>query len=145
MSNSIKISPKHGLNPCIPICVFCGKEKDEVAIMGKLKGDAKAPRSAIIDYQPCDECLANWAQGVALIKVTTMQPENNLPPLIEKDGKKLYPTAQYYVIKPEAAKRCFDIDASAGAVIMMDEDAFDTFTSDAKKAGVLDDKGEAAK
>lgn len=39
MSGSIKMSKKHGLNPCIPICVFCGKEKNELALLGRLKDD----------------------------------------------------------------------------------------------------------
>lgn len=145
MEKGIKISPKHGLNPCIPICVFCGKEKNEVALLGRLKDDAEAPRSAVIDYQPCDECRANWSQGVALIRVTDKQPGNNIPPLTEKDGTKLYPTAQYHVILPEAAKRLFDIDAPAGTPILMEAEAFDKFTNDAKKAGVLDNNGEVVK
>ena len=32
---NIKISPKHGLNPLIPKCFFCGKEKNEIAILGR--------------------------------------------------------------------------------------------------------------
>ena len=40
-TNSIKISQKHGVNPTIPICFWCGKEKNEIALLGKLPGDAE--------------------------------------------------------------------------------------------------------
>ena len=36
MSDSIKISPKHGVNPTIPRCFFCGKEKNMVALLGRI-------------------------------------------------------------------------------------------------------------
>ena len=29
--DDIKLSPKHGLNPTMPVCFWCGKEKNEVA------------------------------------------------------------------------------------------------------------------
>lgn len=58
MSRSIRISEKHGANPTIPICFFCGEDKNEVALLGKLSGDKEAPMRMWIngDYEPCDEC-----------------------------------------------------------------------------------------
>lgn len=56
MNNSIPISPRYGLNPTIPLCIYCGKEKDELALLGKLPNDEKAPKTAIIDYEPCKNC-----------------------------------------------------------------------------------------
>ena len=50
MSNNIKLSEKYGMNPTIPVCFFCQEEKNEIALLGKLKGDAEAPKIAIIDY-----------------------------------------------------------------------------------------------
>lgn len=43
--SSIKISPKHGVNPTIPVCFFCGKPKNEIALMGRMGGkeDIEAP------------------------------------------------------------------------------------------------------
>ena len=44
MSDSIKVSPKHGLNPTIPQCFWCGKDKSEIALLGKMdKEDSPAP------------------------------------------------------------------------------------------------------
>lgn len=36
MSKGIKISPKYGLNPTIPVCFWCGKQKNEIALMGRM-------------------------------------------------------------------------------------------------------------
>lgn len=33
--SSIKVSPKYGVNPTIPVCFFCGKPKNEIALMGE--------------------------------------------------------------------------------------------------------------
>lgn len=104
----IKLSPKYGVNPCIPICCWCGKEKNEIALLGKLKGDAEAPRNAVIDYEPCEECQAKFNLGVVLIEVTKNQPNDNIMPIQKQDGVSLYPTFRYSVIKLEAAKKLFD-------------------------------------
>lgn len=104
----IKLSPKYGVNPCIPICCWCGKEKNEIALLGKLKGDAEAPRNAVVDYEPCEECQAKFNLGVVLIEVTKNQPNDNIMPIQKQDGVSLYPTFRYSVIKLEAAKKLFD-------------------------------------
>ena len=104
----ITLSPKHGVNPCIPICCWCGKEKNEIALLGKLKGDAEAPRSAILDYEPCDYCLEKFKLGVVLIEVTDVQPSDKRPPISSQNDMKVYPTFRYSIIKLEAAKKLFD-------------------------------------
>lgn len=140
MSGSIKISPKHGANPCIPVCAFCGKEKNEIALLGRLKNDRKAPMSAVLDYNPCEECLANWSQGIALIRVTDVPPVKDAVPLMEHDGVKLYPTACYTVITVEAAKRLFDIDGQKGMAVPMNAAMFDDFMAEAERQGATDGK-----
>lgn len=108
MSKGIKLSPKHGLNPTIPICFFCGKEKHEVAILGKIgkKGeDLQAPMRMILDYQPCDDCKEKMKNGIALIGVNPKPLQNGQPP-IQKD---LYPTGTWCVLKEEAVERIFQI------------------------------------
>lgn len=40
--DSIKLSPKHGVNPSILHCICCGKDYG-IAMLGKLKGDKEAP------------------------------------------------------------------------------------------------------
>lgn len=61
--NSIKLSPKHGVNPSILHCVCCGKDYG-IAMLGKLKGDMEAPRDI---YQGlCDQCQGVIDQGGCL-------------------------------------------------------------------------------
>lgn len=145
MSDSIRISPKHGVNPCIPICAFCGQEKNEIVFMGKLKDDAEAPMHAVLDYQPCDDCLSKWALGVPLVRVTSKEPAKGAVTLTENDGIKLYPTGQYTVVTPEAAKRLFNLDMPIGKPALMDEEPFDMLIDNAKKSGVINENGDVVK
>ena len=102
MSKDIKLSPKHGLNPTIPVCFFCGKEKNEIALLGQIgdrrKGeDYEAPMKMILDFEPCEECQKKFAEGVLLIEVT--QSPEYIGMLIAENA---YPTGRYVVVKPEA-------------------------------------------
>lgn len=95
MSNSIHISEKHGVNPTIPICYWCEKEKNEIALLGKLPGDKEAPKHAVINYEPCEECNKKFKRGVQLIEVEFNDNNNKLP-----IGKGAYPTGRFIVVAP---------------------------------------------
>ena len=112
MSNGIKLSKKYGVNPTIPICFWCGEMKNEVALLGKLKGDVEAPHSCILDYEPCDECKKNMSMGVTLIGTTKKPIREDLPPIRDNETETLYPTGQWLVVTKEAAKRYFSEVAS---------------------------------
>lgn len=107
MSNAgIKLSPKHGLNPTIPVCFWCGEERNEVALLGHIGDgrkheDFEAPMHMVIDYEPCEKCRANMALGVTLMEAT------NKPNSVTKVEmqKGVYPTGRYVVIKREAARK----------------------------------------
>lgn len=75
MTKSIKISPKHGVNPSVLHCECCGKNYG-VALLGKLKKDAEAPRNI---YQGlCNDCQGVIDQGGAmLIEVKDGESGNN--------------------------------------------------------------------
>ena len=108
MSRPIRISPKHGVNPCISVCMFCGKDKGEIALFGKIgKDDLEAPRRAVLDYEPCDECKAAMSKGVAIIGVTTAPNNPGQPPIQENDGTPLYPTGNMVVMSPDGVRRMF--------------------------------------
>lgn len=62
---SIKLSPKHGVNPSMVKCVVCGKEVG-ILLNGKLKGDVEAPRY-VITGELCNECKAKVDEGYAFI------------------------------------------------------------------------------
>ena len=75
MSSGLKLSPKHGLNPTIPVCFWCGKERGDIALLGRIgdvrKGeDIEAERHTVIDYEPCDKCLDKMDAGFAVIEAT---------------------------------------------------------------------------
>lgn len=118
MSNSIPLSPKHGLNPTIPVCFWCGNPKNEIALMGRVNPskkrgknaeDIKMPMYSLIDYEPCDTCKSYMDQGVTLIAVDTVQT-NNLPPIDHK--RNLYPTGKFVVIKEDGVKALFATDVA---------------------------------
>lgn len=116
MSNYIKLSPKHGVNPTIPICFWCGKERGEIALMGRIGDgrkheDFEAPKHMVIDFEPCEECKNNMALGFTAMEAT------NIPNSVSKVEmqKGVYPTGRFVVIKPEAARRIFKgLDYSIG-------------------------------
>lgn len=103
--SGINLSSKHGVNPCIPVCFFCGEEKNEIALLGKLPGDKEAPHHAVIDYEPCDKCKENMSKGIALIGVTDIN--NNRPPITKNNNKNLYPTGNWLVLTEDGVKNIF--------------------------------------
>ena len=110
MSDSIKLSEKHGVNPSICKCFFCGKPKG-VALLGKInKQDDEAPREICIDYEPCDECQANMDLGITLIGVETTPIMDHQPPIQRTPTHDFYPTGSWCVISEEAARRCLLIN-----------------------------------
>lgn len=109
MSKGIQLSPKHGFNPCIPLCFWCGRQKNEIALMGKMKGDIEAPKNLVLDYEPCDHCKENWSKGVVLMELQSRPIGNNFPPIREENGTKLYPTSNILVLEVSAARALFSI------------------------------------
>lgn len=97
MAESIPLSPTYGVNPTIPLCFWCGNEKNEIALMGEMPGDTEAPRNAIIDYEPCDACRTNMKKGVTLVGVVKQPLPDGRPPI--RDGA--YPTGRWVVVEPE--------------------------------------------
>ena len=106
MSKNIRLSPKHGLNPSLIVCFWCG-EATGVALFGRLKGDAEAPRHITGNHEPCEACAARFAQGVTFFEVSADPVPDQPPPL----------TGRYLVVKesavgellqPELAKQVLD-------------------------------------
>lgn len=90
--DTIQLSPKPGLNPAIPMCYFCGKAKQEIILAGRLsRDDMEAPRAAVWDKSPCDECRDWMTKGVILISV--------------RDNDQDYRTGGWVVIKDDALRR----------------------------------------
>ena len=48
MNESILLHHEHGLNPTIPVCFYCGSERNEVALLGAgFRGEA--PKNMVVD------------------------------------------------------------------------------------------------
>lgn len=75
---NIRMSPKHGLNPAIPVCFYCMQEKNEILLPGRLnQDDDEAPRNVVWNMDPCSECKGFMQQGCVLISVRDGESGNN--------------------------------------------------------------------
>ena len=136
MSNkdSIKLSPKHGLNPTIPVCFFCGEPKNEIVLCGKInRKDTEAPRNMVIDYEPCDKCKEQWDKGIPLIECVT-EPIDGRPPIqVCEDGLELYPTGCFAVVTLEGALRAFNLpyeQFKLGRPFLIDKECYKSLMSE---------------
>lgn len=128
MSKGIKISPKHGLNPTIPVCFWCGKQKNEIALMGRMENDIEAPKNMVLDYEPCEECQNHMAMGVAVLEASDHPNTEGQPPM----QKGVYPTSRFVVVTTECADRVFSDYApwSEGKKVFVDSAVFSHFLPD---------------
>lgn len=90
-NDSIPLSPKHGVNPSMTVCFYCG-ETTGIALMGKLKGDAEAPRECCCSLDPCDKCKQKY-NGYLLV--------------VEMKEDKSDPTGRWTAIPKEAVDPMF--------------------------------------
>lgn len=95
----IRLSEKHGLNPSLDQCFVCMKDVG-VALFGKMKGDAEAPRRVCTTKEPCDECKKLMELGIILISVDEKKSEGNM--------SNPWRTGGWVVIKEEAVRRIFE-------------------------------------
>ena len=96
MSKGIRLSEKHGVNPAIPLCFFCLKPKNEILLPGKMRNDMEAPRNAVWDMRPCDECKGYMEKGIILISIDESKSADHENP---------YRSGGWCVVKEELVKR----------------------------------------
>src|SRR3990172_5816556 len=104
---SIRLHPKHGLNPTMPLCIVCGEMTGEIALLGSAYTE-EAPRSMVLGIEPCTPCRKKYlGEGVLLVEA-----ENDWnKPTKFKDGREVpnrKPTGRIMVIKQEAFKGIFN-------------------------------------
>ena len=131
MSKGIKLSKKHGLNPSLDICFWCGEPKG-LALCGRIKGDAEAPRSMVTSLEPCDKCKDKFKLGVHLIEVIddgSRFGDNKAFAFVDTEGKPHWPTGRYVVMKPEAVK-----GGKPGTKALCDRDTMDNIVRSSKAA-----------
>lgn len=63
----IAVSEKYSLNPSVELCFYCNKEKG-VVLLGANRG-VEAPRQAVYNHEPCQDCAKLMKRGVILISV----------------------------------------------------------------------------
>lgn len=113
----IRVSKKHGVNPSITLCFWCGKSKG-IALLGQLPNDAEAPKEAVFDYEPCDACHDIWQQGVPVLEVTSVPMHKGMPSINKEPIA--YPTGRCVVINPEA----LTIKTKAGVPVLCNHSDF---------------------
>ncbi len=99
MAGSIKLSPKHGVNPAMGQCFWCGEDDGTLVLMGRQPDDKEAPRHIVTSYQPCAKCQANMDKGVTFIEATTTANSKGQPPMGQG-----YPTGRWCVVKESAVR-----------------------------------------
>lgn len=108
----IQVSEKHGINPSICLCPICRKDNG-IAILGKLKGDIKAPKY-IIGRDLCDECKKQVNDGkIFFIEVNSAS-----------NGKVIGYTGRTIIMNKEDAKKLINDDEIAVGYIYIKEDDF---------------------
>jgi hypothetical protein len=96
---SIRLSPKHGVNPSLALCYLCQEETGDIILPGKLPDDAEAPRRAVWTREPCDKCKGWMDQGCIFISVRDGEPDHVNP----------YRTGGWVVLKTEAVERMREV------------------------------------
>ena len=108
---SITLSPKHGVNPTIPVCFWCGKQKNEIALLGrvwekdpntgkKVRGtDMEAPMCMCLDPEPCEDCARNFSQGVVLMEC--VDEPNGMFSVTDSEKRQHWLTGRYAVMRSE--------------------------------------------
>lgn len=112
---SIRLSPKHGVNPMMGQCPLCAGDTSEIFLLGKSRDgkDTPAPRRGVLPgmSQPCDKCKQYMDLGFLLIEC-----QDNT------DEKNPYRTGRIYVMKLSAAVAC-GFDPAKGRAAFIEESA----------------------
>ena len=103
----IRLSPQYGLNPAIPLCFFCGEEKNQIILAGRLQGDVEAPKKKAWDYEPCEKCAEYMKQGVILVEVQDAKVGEDAP----------CRTGAFVVITEEGIRRMIKSPAFADEIL----------------------------
>ena len=130
MGKSIKLSPKHGVNPTRSIREWWGKEKNEIVLLGRIGGKEyiEAPKNMVLDFEPCDECASKMSMGITCMECT----EKPNPSCNVAFADRIYPTGRYVVIKQEAAERIFSetVDFEKHQKVFVDSVAYQSLFGD---------------
>jgi len=119
---NLRISKDHGVNPTMPVCIICGEETGEIALLGD-HYQGEAPRHMVTDVKPCDKCYKKYLkQGVLLVEA-------------EQKGNKQTPTGSVTVIRDEAFKMVFQAEIPDHKVVMVEVGILQMLQEQSEKDG----------
>lgn len=98
----MRLNPKHGVNPTIRQCFWCGESTDEILLLGDAM-EGQAPMHMVLDYAPCDHCVEAFEQGILIIEVSKTPMQKKQP-----DLGGAYPTGAHWVVTEECVTRLLD-------------------------------------
>jgi len=113
----IRLHPEHGLNPTMSVCILCGKEKGEIALLGA-GYKAEAPMKMVVDVEPCKECREKY------LSVGVMLVEANQVPVGNRGRKKIVPTGGVMVLREEAFKRIVNVEVPEDRIVYFEKKVF---------------------
>ena len=139
----LKLSEKHGLNPSLSVCLFCGEEKGLVLLGQINKEDDEAPKKGVYDADPCDKCDARMKDAVAKGAVIVMEMTAYTAPG-DPTKNTFSPTGAYVAVKREALKKNMgkDLPDDARLIGVVQEEFQRMFANLIKKDGGADGSGE---
>jgi hypothetical protein len=108
MVNRITLHPKYGLNPTISQCLICGKDLNEIALLGNHYKE-QAPMHMVTSIIPCDECREKYGYG---------------KPVVDGDC---------FVITDEAFKKLFTCEIPVKKIAYLEEAVFNKIYKDYNK------------
>lgn len=73
---SIRLHPKHGLNPTMTTCFFCNEPKD-ILLLGAAYKDEAPHQIGCVDKEPCNKCKSYMEQGIITISVRDGEKSDN--------------------------------------------------------------------
>jgi hypothetical protein len=111
---SIRLHPKHGLNPTLVACWLCGSETGEIALLGAACKE-EAPRHMTVNHSICGKCQGMLDEGrIALIEAVRPRPA------YEGGDPEPKRTGGLAFIKEEAAKRIFNIPLGGSKIVYVE-------------------------
>lgn len=117
---SIRVSEKHGVNPSMGVCFWCGEDDGTVLLVGKMKDDAEAPRRMCVGLEPCKTCEEKMAAGVVCAEA------------LHNTGEEPQPTGRWVLLTHEAVDRLFNVEVKDKC--WMDPETFNALFSEEMEA-----------
>jgi deoxycytidylate deaminase len=106
MAYSIKLHKEYGLNPTISKCILCGKEKNQLVLLGSAYKE-KAPMTMVTELEPCEDCRKKYlSKGVMLVEAN------------RGEKGEILPTGKIAVIKKEIYDKHFNLPTPKNIAIV---------------------------